>query len=316
MFNSRKRLGVLFSFISLLLLGFMPIISNSRPLHISALNFALYLSIWQLIFSTPVLLIELRSNNKGIFAADLSDRLKRKTAIIILITGAMFGISTFAYVLSMEKAGSVGAAIALQAYPLFAIILEAAFLKKKKRLNELFFTMILIIGLFYLVTQGTWQIDELSIWFGLALCVPLIWSIAHISLREVLNRTPITPVQVTFFRVLISSIIIFSISFTVHGLDEIINPLRNSTFQVFASLMGLVYYLELISWFYAVRHIDVSLASSITTPWPIITMVLATIFLHDSIESYQIIAMLLVIMSVYGILYSGRRNSRLIITNN
>ena len=44
-------------------------------------------------------------------------------------------------------------------------------------------------------------------------------------------------------------------------------------------ILGLVYYLELIFWFYAVRHIDVSVASSITVPWPALTMVLAVLVL-------------------------------------
>jgi drug/metabolite transporter (DMT)-like permease len=71
--------------------------------------------------------------------------------------------------------------------------------------------------------------------------------------------------------------------------------------------MGLVFYLELVNWFYAVKHVDVSVASSITTPTPIITMVLAIIFLQESIEVYQINAMLIVFLSLYGLLYFGKR---------
>ena len=307
MFKKNIRVGITLSFISLALLGVMPIISNSRPMEISALNFALYLSIWQLIFSMPVLLIEFNSTDRGILDANLSSALKKKTVSIILVTGAMFGVSTFAYVLSMEKAGTVSAAIAIQAYPLFAILWETVFLKRKKSKEELFFTILLIIGLYYLGTSGTWKIEGLSYWFIFALSVPFIWSVAHVIIKEVLDKTPITPAHVTFFRVSISAIIIFVISVSVNGLSQVLNLMGDPVFQIYAALMGLVYYLELINWFYAVKHVDVSVASSITTPWPIVTMVLAVIFLHESIKNYQVITMIVVSICVYGILLAGKR---------
>ena len=81
-------------------------------------------------------------------------------------------------------------------------------------------------------------------------------------------------------------------------------------FQVFAALMGLVYYLELVVWFYAVRHIDVSLASSITTPWPAFTMVLAALVLGDRIEPYQIVTFVVVAACIYGLTWAGLRKAR------
>ena len=96
----------------------------------------------------------------------------------------MFGISTFSYVLSMEKAGTVSASIAIQAYPLFAILWETMFLNRKKNKAELLFTFLLIAGLYYLGTNGSWQIEGLSYWFIFALSVPLIWSVAHVILNS------------------------------------------------------------------------------------------------------------------------------------
>jgi len=304
--NKNFTKGVVLSFVSLLLLGIMPIISNSRPMEIDALSFALYLSIWQLIFSVPVLFLELRHHNQGIFNVNLSGTLKKKTISIILVTGVMFGISTFAYVLSMEKAGAVSAAIAIQAYPLFAILWESIFLNKKKSIGELFFTILLIAGLYYLGTGGTWKIEGLSYWFLFALSVPFIWSVAHVIIKEVLDKTPITPAQVTFFRVSISAIFLFVISISINDLSYVLSLLGNPTFQVYTAIMGFVYYLELINWFYAVKYVDVSVASSITTPWPVVTIVLAVLFLQETITNYQVITMIVTLISVYGLLLSGK----------
>ena len=301
------QLGILYSFMSLVLLGLMPVISNSRPGQLDALNFALYLSIWQLIFSLPLVFAELRLGKPGIFAAELSDREKTRTIAIIMATGLIFGLSTFIYVLSVEKAGTVSAAIAIQAYPLFAIFWESIFLNRRKSKLELFFTGLLITALYYLGTDGTWRIGGMSVWFLVALGVPFLWSIAHVIIKEVLDTTPISPGQVTFFRVLVSSVALLLIALIINGSESVISGVVNKEFQWFALIMGFVYYLELIVWFYAVKHVDVSVASSITAPWPVVTMILATIFLHEEIFNYQIFAMAFVAISIYGLLYAGNK---------
>ncbi|MDA9982782.1 DMT family transporter [Gammaproteobacteria bacterium] len=301
------QLGILYSFMSLVLLGLMPVISNSRPGQLNALNFALYLSIWQLICSLPLVFTELRLGNPGIFAAELSEKAKTRAIAIIMVTGLIFGISTYVYVLSVEKAGTVSAAIAIQAYPLFAILWETIFLDRRKSRGELFFTGLLITSLYYLGTGGTWKIGGISFWFLVALGVPFLWSVAHVIIKEVLDKTPITPGQVTFFRVLVSSVALFFIALIINGTDSVLAGFSNMEFQLFALLMGFVYYLELVVWFYAVKHIDVSVASSITTPWPVVTMILATIFLQETIVGYQIFTMIFVAISIYGLLYAGKK---------
>jgi drug/metabolite transporter (DMT)-like permease len=307
MAQANLKSGVSFAFVSLAILGVMPIISNSRPPGFEALSFAFFLSVWQLLFSLPLLVRELMSTDKGIFAATLVPSHQRRTIFIILMTGMIFGLSTFVYVLAVEKAGAISAAIAIQAYPLFAILWETLFLKRRKSPLELAFTTVLLAALYFLATGGTWQVEGLSYWVILALGVPFLWSVAHVIIKEVLDRTPITPVQVTFFRVLVSSIFLGAVSMIVSGPAVVATDLFEPSFQVSALIMGLVYYLELIVWFYAVRHIDVSLASSITIPWPLVTMVLAALFLGETVEGFQAAAFCIVVASIYGLLVAGAK---------
>jgi len=297
----------MFAFVCLTILAVMPIISNSRPADFGALSFAFFLSLWQLLFSLPLVLREAGSANKGIFEADLAPDFKRRTIAVILLTGAIFGLSTYVYVLAVEKAGAVSAAIAIQAYPLFAILWESLFLRRSKSLPELFFTLLLLMALYYLATGGTWRIEGFSTWFAFALGIPFLWSVAHVVIKEVLDRTPITPAQVTFFRVLVSAVFLGVVLTAVSSPREIAEDLSSFDFQKFALIMGLVYYLELIFWFYAVRQIDVSMASSITAPWPALTMVLAVPLLGEGVAVYQVVTLGLVVASIYGLLYAAEK---------
>ena len=304
------QVGVGLALICLMILAWMPIIASSRPAESSALSFAFFLSVWQLVFSLPLLAREIASPDKGIFGAALAPGLQRRTIAVVLGTGLMFALSTYVYVLAVERAGAVSAALAIQAYPLFAILWETLFLKRRKSALELAFTALLLAALSYLATGGTWRIDGLSIWFLLALAVPLLWSVAHVILKEVLDRTPVTPAQVTFFRVLISSVALGAVLIAVAGIDPVIADMIDPAFQTFALIMGLVYYIELIFWFYAVRYIDVSVASSITVPAPALTMVLAILFLDERVEPYQVAALAVAAAGLYGLIFAGARKAR------
>ena len=309
MSRNAPKTGIFLAFVCLVILGTMPIISNSRPAGFTALSFAFFLSLWQLVFSVPLVLREFVSADRGIFGADLAAGLKHRTIAIILLTGAIFGVSTFVYVLAVERAGAVGAAIAIQAYPLFAILWETLFLKRRKSVPELSFTMVLLAALYYLATGGTWRIEGISLWFVFAFGVPFLWSVAHVIIKEVLDRTPITPAQVTFFRVLVSAVFLGAVFAALSGPGGIVEDAGNPDFQRSALIMGLVYYLELIVWFYAMRYIDVSVASSITVPAPALTMVLAVIFLGEGVETHQVLALGAVAASIYGLLWAGARKA-------
>lgn len=300
--------GVALSLVCLVLLGTMPIISNLRPAEIGALGFAFALSVWQVVFAAPVFALELRSGTRGIFGLDLTPRERGRMILVALFTGMLFGLSTYLYVLGVEKAGAANAAIAIQAYPLFAILWESLFLKRRKSPIELLLTATLIGSLYYLGTGGTFRMSGLSPWFLVSLGVPLLWSIAHVIIKEELSNTPVTPTQVTFFRVAISTLFLFAV-LAVLGPSDLLAGV-DAVFQVMSALMGLVYFLELIVWFYAVRHIDVSLASSITTPWPALTMALAIPLLGDTVEIYQMIALVVVVACIYGLTIMGLRKAR------
>lgn len=296
--------GAALALVCLILLAIMPVIANSRPAGFDALSFAFALSIWQLVFSVPLFGSELLRGKPGVFGMRHSKPALRRMITVALVTGAMFGLSTYLYILGVERAGATNAAIAIQAYPLFAILWETAFLGRRKTMPEMLLTGVMLAALYYLGTGGSWVLADVSVWFFVALGVPFLWSIAHVLIKEELSRTPVTPAQVTFFRVAISTgflaVLLMIVKPAGFGADLyaiLANP--------FTIAMGLVYYLELVVWFHAVRHIDVSLASSITTPWPAVTLVLAYFFLGDAIVPYQIAALCVVVACIYGLTYAA-----------
>ena len=299
--NRSHRTGVVLALLCLLILGAMPILSNARPAGSSGLGFAIWLSVWQLVAALPLFWIERRGaatkDHRGIGGGTLA---------IALLTGAMFGLATYMYVTAAERAGAVSMVIALQSYPLFATSLEMLFLRQRKSRPEVFFTLLMIAALVYLTTNGTFQISGISWWSAFALGIPLLWSIAHLLVKRLLVTTSITPSQVTVSRLVISIAFLALLAVAIGEGGSVLAVSADPAFQRAAAIMGLAYYLELILWFYAMRHIDVSTGSTITVPAPAVTMLISVLALGESVAVYQVVAMLVIAAAMYGLVLAGK----------
>ena len=315
--SKTQSTGILLACSCLILIGAMPVIANARPDGTSALAYTLILSLWQLLFSLPLALRDwlalkpVRSEQApGLPVLPLRGIASKKHLLILAGTGLLFGISTYFYILAAEKAGAVSSAIAIQVYPLFAILLESLFLGRRKNVVELGLTFALIGVLTYLATEGTWRLESLSFWFVFALSIPLIWSIAHVSLREVMIQSRLTPGLITCLRVFVSSILLLVCQLVAEGGVALMAVIQNIDFLLSAALMGIVYYTELVLWFHAARRIDISLASSITVPAPALTMIFAFVFLGEHVTDQQIIALGAIVICLYGLIYASQRKAR------
>jgi len=301
------RKGISFALICLAILAIMPLLADARPAGADALAFTIWLTFWQLLAGLPLFFLERRTSEGD---QKTLPPLRSRTAFIALFTSALFGISTYMYVVAAREAGPVSMAIALQAYTLFAILLEAIFLGKRKTPAELAFTALLLAALYYLTTQGSLRITDISWWSAFALAIPLIWSVAHILLRQLLAGTAITPNQVTVSRLLISGVFLLLVYSVAGKPGALFDGMTDFRFQAAAMLLGVAYYTELVLWFHAMRHIDVSVASSVTVPAPAVTMLISVALLGGSVERYQIWAMIVIALALYGLLLAGKRAAR------
>lgn len=80
------------------------------------------------------------------------------------------------------------------------------------------------------------------------------------------------------------------------------SALGDPGFHRAAAAMGLAYYLELIFWFHAMRHIEVSLGSTITVPAPALTLLLGVAWLGVPVAPVQIVALAVVTAALFTLL--------------
>lgn len=302
------RTGTLYAAGCLLLLGVMPVITAGRPAGAGALTFAAWLSVWQLACAAPA---EARAwlvaRRSGATAGGGDRPGGPRTRWVLLGTGVLFAVATWCYVLAFDRAGTVEVAVALQTYPLLAAGLESVALGRRRSAAELAGTVVVLVGLYDLATGGTWRTAGLSGWFAVAVAVPALWSIAHVTLRQVLLTSPVTPRRLTSSRLVVAVACLGPLAVAVDGPGPFARAATDPRLQASAALLGAAYYLELILWFHAVRHLDVSLASTVTVPAPAVTMVLAVPLLGTRLHVHQIVALAVVGAGLAGVLLAARR---------
>lgn len=303
MIQNRNR-GIAYAFLCLLLLGIMPILSASRPAGADGLIFAIGMTLWQLVFALPVSLAEAASGRAG---ASLRQGLRGRQGVIALVTGAIFTVSTLMYVVAAERAGPVNMVIALQSYPFIAMVLEAAIQGKRRSAAEIGWTLLMVVALIYLVTGGTMRPDRLSAWTAFAVGIPVLWAIAHMMLKHVMETTRATPAQVTISRLAIAFVLLLAVQMAFGRQGALTTALASVDFHKAVMAMGLAYYLELLLWYGAMRHIDVSLGSSVTVPAPAVTILVTVVMLGGTVALWQVAAMVVITGALYGLLWSGRR---------
>ncbi|WP_457557721.1 EamA family transporter [Candidatus Harpocratesius sp.] len=313
---SKKISGILYALIVLIGNGIHPIINNSRPSSLEPIPFVLMMSFWEFIICLPFVIFE-RKNKKNVSSnnflkiKELNDKMKFRLISKLIVIGILFTVAGFFYVEGMKKAGAIPSSIALKSSPIYALIIGTIFLKEKISFPQIFFTILMLTSLYYLGTNGTWYIGQFSIWFGVLLLVPLLWIIGHSLTKPLLESQTISPFQIILIRTGIMVLIFFFFSIIIYGFSSTVIRLVEFSMLKFSFFMGITYFFMHFSWYNSISTISISYASALVTPSPIITVVLATIFLGDSFEFYHLVGLITSIICLYGLILINHSSNNL-----
>lgn len=297
--------GLVYALIVLIGNGIHPIINNMRPEELNSTIFVLQMSIWEFLCALIALLIQThkKKKNQSTFKVEFQKCYSKKHIFFRMLSiGLIFSVATYGYVDGLTKAGSISGSIALKISPIYAIIIGFLFLGEKINSKQILITFIMLLGIYYLGTRGTFKIDDFSIGFAILLVVPLLWTIAHALTKPLLENGILNPNQVIFIRTGVISISFFIVNLIILGWSGLISSFINPKFLFFSFLMGCIYFLMHFSWYSSITIIDLSYASALVTPSPAITTLIAILLKQEKLNLYQVIGMIWVFAGLYGLI--------------
>lgn len=302
-----SKLGILFSMIVLFGNGIHPIINNSRPIGLDSLNFAWLMGLFELLCVIPLFILEKRKifknhiqNEK--YRGEKAQNLRKNAWKLFVTIGIFFSIATVFYTTGLSIAGSINGSIATKTAPIFALFIGALLLHEKITKKQLGLTLFMLFGLYYQSTKGTMLLEEMNIGFLMLCITTFLWNFSHALSKPFLQSRAISTIEIIFYRSLLVFISVLGYSIAQTGFDSVISVILNPYFIFFGFLMGGTYFLMHFCWYKSITTINLSLASALVIPSPVITTIVAIAMQQEILHGYQIIGMIIMVAGLYALL--------------
>ncbi|MFW9896769.1 MAG: DMT family transporter [Candidatus Thorarchaeota archaeon] len=302
--NTKK--GLIFGGLGILLIGFQPIVANARPQSLDAFIFAAMTCLVEAAMFLPLTLLEIKkikSSNTKInrkSSKNITWQNWRKNKWLLFLIGIIFGLNQLLFFVGYNLAGAINGALTQKTSVFFGLLFGVLILKEKISKLQILFSCILFFGLFLAITQGSFvKTYNMDVLFGvlILLFITFLWMLGHTLTKSMLDRNEITPTQMVFIRNIISGIILFIIylfAFPVENLSIFNDPIN----IFFFIAMGVVYGSGLFCWYKTLSYLDVSKATIVISPTPIVTSIFASFILNEFFTIFHLIGTLLVIISI------------------
>jgi drug/metabolite transporter (DMT)-like permease len=214
----------------------------------------------------------------------------------------VFGVGRIFLILGYELAGAINGSLAQKSRIILALLFGFIILKEKITKKQIFFSIILFIGLFIAVSQFSFDFfnlnNEIIMGVLILLLLGIIWTLAHTQTkREIFDKKEATPLFIVFIRSSLGGIILISTYFLFFPLENVRLFYEPINLFYFVAI-GLIHGIGLFCWYKTISNIDYSKGTILVAPTPIITAVLAYFFLGEIFTIYHLIGTIIIVMSI------------------
>ncbi len=290
--------------VSLFLVSLQPIVTLSRPRVLDVYIFAAMTCIVETIIFTPLMRVE-RQKIKSEMEKSPSkfDEMHlllhgwKNNKKALLYIGINFGIAQILFYVAYEFAGAINGSLAQQTTIIFALLFGFLINHEKISKTQILFSFILLFGLTLAVTQGNFNLLEINIGVGILMITTMLWMLAHSITKPMFDRNEITPIQLSFIRYVISGLFLITtyfIFFPLGNISLLLDPIN----ILFFIMIGVLYGFDVLFWYKSLERIEMSKASVIVSPMPILVALFAFIILGESFTIFHLIGTLIIIFSI------------------
>jgi len=217
-------------------------------------------------------------------------------AVIAVIGGALAFLLFFSG-LKLTTAGR--AAFLHKTLPLYVAVIAFVFLKEKIPRKQVYALAIMLVGTLVLysaqiTTSGLWMDPHLG--DLLVLGATVLWAVENVAARKVMSRGG-TNFMVSFARMFFGGVILFGAVILTNKFDVLFTmttPQWNSIFVSTVVLFGYVLF-----WYWSLKHINVSKASTLLLLAPVVSLVVGALWLGEPTPAVQLLGSALILIGAY-----------------
>lgn len=220
-----------------------------------------------------------------------------KYLVLIAVIGGAFAFLLFFTGLKFTTGGR--AAFLHKTLPLYVAVFAFIFLREKIPRKQIYALILMLIGTVILFSA---TINPAELWMNpqlgdaLVIGATILWALENVIARKAMINGERNFV-VSFARMFFGGIILFG----VFGLTGKIDVLFSLTIQqwnnIFLSTIILFGYV--LFWYWSIRHINVSKASTLLLLSPVVSLILGVWWLGEPIPAVQLLGSALILIGAY-----------------
>jgi drug/metabolite transporter (DMT)-like permease len=179
----------------------------------------------------------------------------------------------------------------LQVEAIYSMILSYILLKERIIKRQVLLTALSFLGVALILTDGV--VRAINIGDILLLTAPLFFQLAHVVAKGLLKVA--NPIVVVTYRLLIGGLTLSIISIFFRW--SLLEFLRTPQGTAVTLYLGVGYALSNSLWYYGVKHLNLSKATSIMIAYPLFSTTLSILMLKETLSYVKIIGITLVFFS-------------------
>ncbi len=303
MTKKNYRKGILFGIICVILTGFQPIISLSRPAEIDVMIFTAMACLIQALLFFPITIMErkkIRSDYlEDLFTYDEMDSLLygyKKNKIFLLFLGTISAVAMVLFFLGFELAGAINSSLAAKTSIFFALMFGYLINKEKISITQIIFVFIIFFGLLLAITQS-FIILEFNIGVLIMIISAALLMLGHSLTKPVIDRKKFTPIFLVCVRNALSGIVLISVYFFLFPIENV-NLIFKPVNIFFFFLMGAVSSISLFFYYLTLKYLEVWKSTILMSPTPIVTALFALMILGEQFTIFHLIGAIIIIFSI------------------
>ena len=283
----REKEGVLLVIVCAFMHGAHPILGKYGVSLVQPLFFA---SLTNLIAAAGLILIILWKRESPLL-------LVKKGYFPSLFLIGFFGtmLSNICFFYGVRLTSGINSAILLQVEPIYALIIGYLLLKEKITVPQIVCTLLIMAGTLLVIYQGSSRLNWGDI---LILLTPLCYQIGHFFSKSLLNKQEISPLFLAAGRTFYGGVMLFILN-QLTGVSEFAILAQSDVLGIFVFYGLVVYALSYLTFYAAIKRINLSKASAIISVYPAISIILARIILKEIPDLYQLGGFLIIMAGIF-----------------
>jgi len=270
--------GLILIFICMIVSGLFPVVGKYAMVKLHPLFFS---SASALVCAGFIFLFLLaRGEVQALFGKDF------KLLFLIGLFGT--GLSSLFFFYGTRLTSGINSALLLQIEPIYSLLLGYFMLKERISIRQVLLTLMVISGVTLVIYNGTFAFNRGDF---LILATPLFWQLCHAFAKKALVRQSFYVVAAS--RTLFGGLFLLAANLLAGRNDLSILDLNLFLLILFQGIV--VYAVGFLTWYSAIRWVNLSKGTAIAAPYPILSVVLAWFFLGEVPTMYHLAGLVLIL---------------------